>query len=197
MPARTTRLLVLGAVRRLGPATGYDVQSSLFAMAADRWAGLRSGSIYAMLRTLTRESLIRPDPADPARHRVTVEGRTAHDAWVLGGLRTLPQTGDTVELRAALHFADLLDPDAVRGALEDRLAAIGGALSDIDARIRASAPAERSPYVTSGAGLEHAVLVAQFRWLREVLDHELARSPRGGPCTSAASGFGDVAVREC
>ena len=188
MSARTTRLLVLGAVRRLGPATGYDVQSALFAMSADRWAGLRSGSIYAMLTSLTRQTRIQPDPVDPSRHRVTAEGRTAHDAWVLDGLRTLPQTGDTVELRAALQFADLLDPGAVRGALMDRLDAIEGALADIELRIRAAAPSERSPYVTSGAGLEHAVLAAQADWLRELLGHQRAcvRGANGSAATGSA-----------
>ena len=40
---------------------------------------------------------------------------------------------------------------------------------DIAARIDAAGPAVRSPYVTQGAGLEHAVLEAQSRWLRQAL----------------------------
>lgn len=178
MPARTTRLLVLGAIRRLEPATGYDVQSYLFGMAADRWAALRSGSIYAMLRSLRREALIEADPDEPARHVVTGAGRNAHDTLLITALRTLPETGDTTELRAALHFADLLRAKAVRRALTERLAAIDGALSDINARIEAAGPAGSSPFVTHRAGLQHALLRAQSEWLQNLLDQTLADSGR-------------------
>lgn len=181
MPARTTRLLVLGTVRRLEPATGYDVQSYLFGMAADRWAGLRSGSVYAMLKTLGRESLTEADSKDPVRHIVTDAGREEHDALLLGGLRMLPETGDTGELRAALHFADLLRADLVRAALTDRLTAIDGALSDIAVRIDAADPAQRSPYVTHDAGLEHALLDAQSKWLRQLLEQPLGGQGRSLP----------------
>lgn len=177
MPARTTRLLVLGTVRRLGPATGYDVQSYLFGMAADRWATLRSGSIYAMLRSLGRDSLIEGVPEDASRYVVTAVGRREHDLLLLGALRSLPETGDTAELRAALHFADLLAVEAVQDALSERLAAIGGALDDIDARIREAGPARGSPFVTYGMGLEYALLRSQATWLRDLLDKGLLDKP--------------------
>ena len=173
MPARTTRLLVLGAIRRLEPATGYDVQSYLFGMAADRWAGLRSGSIYAMLRSLRRESLVEADSEEPARHIVTTAGREEHGTLLITALRSLPETGDTTELRAALHFADLLPAGAVRSALTDRLTAIDGALSDISARIEAVGAAGSSPFVTHRTGLQHALLRAQSEWLRNLLDQAL------------------------
>lgn len=178
MPARTTRVLVLGAIRHLEPATGYDVQSYLFGMAADRWAALRSGSIYAMLRSLRRESLIEADPEEPARHVVTAAGRKEHDTLLITALRTLPETGDTTELRAALQFADLLRAEVVRSALTDRLTAIDGALSDITARIDAAGSAGSSPFVTHRAGLQHALLRAQSEWLRNLLDQALAASGR-------------------
>ena len=184
MPARTTRLLVLGAIRRLEPATGYDVQSYLFGMAADRWAALRSGSIYAMLRSLRREALIEADPEEPARHVVTAAGRNKHDTLLISALRALPETGDTTELRAALHFADLLPREAVRSALTDRLAAIDGALSDIRARIDAAGSAGNSPFVTHRAGLQYALLRAQSEWLRNLLDQALAAQGDHGPGNS-------------
>lgn len=180
MPARTTRLLVLGTVRRLGPATGYDVQSYLFGMAADRWANLRSGSIYAMLRSLGRDFLIEGTPEDASRHVVTAAGRREHDVLLLSALRSLPETGDTAELRAALHFADLLSVKAVHVALTERLVAIGGALGDIDARISEAGPAGASPFVTHGMGLEHALLRSQATWLRDLLDKRLPENPGSG-----------------
>jgi DNA-binding PadR family transcriptional regulator len=188
MAARTTRLAVLGAVRRLQPATGYDVQSYLFGMAADRWLALRSGSIYAMLQSLRRESLIEADPDDPARHVVTAAGHTEHDRLLVNALRVLPETGDTAELRVALHFADLLPVETVRRALTDRLAAIEDALSDITARIDAAGPAASSLYVTHRKGLEHALLRAQSEWLRNLLDQVL--SPRRSRSRGAARGRG-------
>lgn len=179
MPARTTRLLVLGTVRRLGPASGYEVQSHLFGLAADRWAGLRSGSIYAMLRSLTRAALIAVAPEDPGRYVTTEAGRHEHDSLTLGALRSLPDTGDTTELRAALEFADMLPPDAVRHALIERLAAIDGALDDITARVRAGSVGS-SPFVIVGRGLQHALLRAQEGWLRDLLG-VLPGSPAADP----------------
>jgi DNA-binding PadR family transcriptional regulator len=186
MAARTTRLAVLGAVRRLEPATGYDVQSYLFGMAADRWLALRSGSIYAMLQSLRRESLTEADPEDPARHVVTAAGHKEHDRLLVSALRVLPETGDTAELRVALHFADLLPVETVRSALTDRLAAIESALGDITARIDAAGPAATSPFVTHRAGLENALLRAQAEWLRNLLTEVL--TPRRSRPRGAASG---------
>ena len=49
-----TRLLVLGVVRTHGQAHGYLVNAELESWGAEKWAGLKSGSIYQSLRQLAK-----------------------------------------------------------------------------------------------------------------------------------------------
>src|SRR6185437_12722159 len=79
-----TRLLVLGAVRIFQPAHGYLVRRELLSWDVENWAAINPGSIYNMLRTLTRDGLLEEvDTADvgkgPARvaYRLTADGETA------------------------------------------------------------------------------------------------------------------------
>ena len=53
-----TRLLVLGAVRIFQPAHGYLVRRELLSWDVENWAAINPGSIYNMLRTLTRDGLL-------------------------------------------------------------------------------------------------------------------------------------------
>ncbi|WP_235211170.1 PadR family transcriptional regulator [Nocardia brasiliensis] len=52
------RLLVLGAVRRRGRAHGYQVRADLESWGAHEWAGVKSGSVYHALKTMTAEHLL-------------------------------------------------------------------------------------------------------------------------------------------
>ena len=53
-----TRLLLLGVVRTHGQANGYLVNAELESWGAEKWAGLKPGSIYQSLRQLAREGLL-------------------------------------------------------------------------------------------------------------------------------------------
>ncbi len=55
----TTRLLVLGGVRRFGRAHGYEVRRELMSWGSDEWAHVNPGSIYHALRQLAKEGLLR------------------------------------------------------------------------------------------------------------------------------------------
>ncbi|MEO3825130.1 PadR family transcriptional regulator [Actinomadura sp. B10D3] len=55
----TTRLLVLGGVRRFGRAHGYEVRRELISWGSDEWAHVNPGSIYHALRQLAKEGLLR------------------------------------------------------------------------------------------------------------------------------------------
>ncbi|WP_149263681.1 PadR family transcriptional regulator [Actinomadura sp. K4S16] len=54
----TTRLLVLGGVRRFGRAHGYEVRRELLSWGSDEWAHVNPGSIYHALRQLAKEGLL-------------------------------------------------------------------------------------------------------------------------------------------
>jgi DNA-binding PadR family transcriptional regulator len=53
-----TRLLLLGVVRTHGQANGYLVNAELESWGAEKWAGLKPGSIYQSLRQLAKEGLL-------------------------------------------------------------------------------------------------------------------------------------------
>lgn len=55
----TTRLLVLGGVRRFGRAHGYEVRRELMSWGSDEWAHMNPGSIYHALKQLAKEGLLR------------------------------------------------------------------------------------------------------------------------------------------
>ncbi|MFC3995689.1 PadR family transcriptional regulator [Nocardiopsis sediminis] len=54
-----TRLLVLGVVRTLGRAHGYQVRRELIAWGAEEWANVKPGSIYHALRQLLKSGMVR------------------------------------------------------------------------------------------------------------------------------------------
>src|ERR1700759_1617376 len=77
----STRLLVLGVVRIFQPAHGYLVRRELMSWRVDQWAALHPGSVYNMLRTLTRDGMLEEaEPADGKPHRtsyrLTADGET-------------------------------------------------------------------------------------------------------------------------
>ncbi len=89
----STRLLILGVVRRLQPVHGYDVRRVLAKWDADAWAGVRSGSIYHALTSMNRDGLLEPVDTGRVRggrartrYRLTVTGereyqRQLHQQW--------------------------------------------------------------------------------------------------------------------
>ncbi len=89
----STRLLILGVVRRLQPVHGYDVRRVLAEWDADAWSGVRSGSIYHALTSMSRDALLEPVDAGRVRggrarirYRLTVAGereyqRRLHHQW--------------------------------------------------------------------------------------------------------------------
>ncbi|MBC6459415.1 PadR family transcriptional regulator [Actinomadura sp. HBU206391] len=54
-----TRLLVLGGVRSLGRAHGYQIRGELLSWGTDEWANVNPGSIYHALKQLTKDGLLR------------------------------------------------------------------------------------------------------------------------------------------
>lgn len=53
-----SRLLILGALRRIQPAHGYQVRQELELWEADTWARIAYGSIYHALNSMAEEGLL-------------------------------------------------------------------------------------------------------------------------------------------
>lgn len=105
----TTRLLVLGAVRLFQPAHGYLVRRELLSWDVESWAAVDPGSIYNMLRSLTRDGLLEEVGADrdggPARvaYQVTMDGEVAYFGLLNKAFREIDDR-DPHLLPAALCF---------------------------------------------------------------------------------------------
>jgi DNA-binding PadR family transcriptional regulator len=140
--ASSTRLLVLGAVRVFQPAHGYLVRRELLSWGVESWAAVNPGSIYNMLRTLTREGLL-SEAEDgetgrgPARvaYRLTLDGETAFLGLLTSALWEI-DTRDPHLLPAALSFLPLLTRKQAAEALDGRADRLRLQVKEIESRAR-------------------------------------------------------------
>ncbi|WP_152361024.1 PadR family transcriptional regulator [Microlunatus speluncae] len=120
------RLLLLGAVRQLGRAHGYRIRSELESWGATDWSIVKPGSIYAGLKQLAKEDLLRahgsgasaaggPPRAD---YSLTPAGEAAFFELLRTALRS--HTQPTGVLMAGLGFITALPRAEAIGLLAER-----------------------------------------------------------------------------
>lgn len=124
-----TRLLVLGAVRSLGPAHGYQIRGELLSWGAHEWANVNPGSIYHALKQLTKDGLlrsheVRESDAGPPRTDYELTGRGEDEFFRLltDALRNVDPRQDM--LWAGLGFLSELPRPKAIALLEERLAGL-------------------------------------------------------------------------
>lgn len=172
-----TRLLVLGTVRIFQPAHGYLVRRELLSWDVENWAAINPGSIYNMLRTLTRDGLLAEvdavDRADagkgPARvaYRLTPDGETAFLGLLTSALWEISER-DPYLLPAGLCFVTMLTRKQATEALEGREAAIALRVRSLEARGRMLLEQRRiPPHTVELMDLGIAHLTGELRWVRE------------------------------
>ena len=172
-----TRLLVLGAVRIFQPAHGYLVRRELLSWDVENWAAINPGSIYNMLRSLTRDGLLAEvdavDTADtgkgPARvaYRLTADGETAFLGLLTSALWEISER-DPYLLPAGLCFLTMLTRKQASEALEGREAAIELRVRSLEARGRMLVDQRRvPPHTVELMDLGVAHLTGELRWVRE------------------------------
>ncbi len=139
-----TRLLILWLLSE-APMHGYRIKRTLDDEALRFWFSVDYGSVYAVLRTLEREGLVRETPleregARPPRRRyaITPAGRLAladllREAWV-----RLPDRGDPLDL--ALAARSELPDEEVDALIERRAEALRDRLRELGT-LASSAPA--------------------------------------------------------
>ena len=168
-----TRLLVLGAVRIFQPAHGYLVRRELLSWDVENWAATNPGSIYNMLRTLTRDGLLAEvDTADagkgPARvgYRLTPDGETAFLSLLTAALWEISER-DPYLLPAGLCFLTMLTRKQATEALEGREAAIEVRIRALEARSRMLLEQRRvPPHTAELADLGIGHLSGELGWVR-------------------------------
>jgi DNA-binding PadR family transcriptional regulator len=105
------RLLVLGALREIGPAHGYAIGQLLDEWQVQTWTRLRSGSVYHALQQMAKEGLISAGEQETGdrgpgktRFRITNSG----DAAFFKLLREALSSFDLIELSSGIAFLDAL-----------------------------------------------------------------------------------------
>ncbi len=166
----TTRLLILWLLAEQ-PQHGYRLKAILTDAGFAPWFALEDASIYAMLRSLTKQGLAaiageEQTQGRPARtlYRITPEGRRAlkdglTEAFAIVHARPEP-------IHAALAATDEFEPPALRVAFASRRLSVSERLSEIT-RQAAASPSQ------SLVRREIALLEAEHSWLEsEINNHD-------------------------
>jgi DNA-binding PadR family transcriptional regulator len=158
------RMLVLGVVRQLGTAHGYQVRRELLSRRADEWASVAPGSIYQAMRTLTKRGLLEQVATESAGgpertvYRITPDGETEFFHLVRSAISDPGDGSET--LNAAFSFLHLLDRSTIAQLLGYRVQALW-------ARLVAVEPPEddgKPPQVTELHKLHAAQIRAEIQW---------------------------------
>ncbi len=148
------RLLVLGALREIGPAHGYAIGQLLEAWQVQTWTHLRSGSVYHALQQMAKEGLIgagKQEAGDRGPGKTRFAITDAGDAAFFNLLREALSSFDLIELSSGIAFLDALPKEG-----RERLAETTELLSENANRLRkiaAITPAGR------GAPRTHDLLI--------------------------------------
>lgn len=169
--ATTTRMLVLGVVSIFEPANGYQIRRELLSWGVEQWADLKTGSVYSMLATLTKQGLIvRHDLLDAGRrvavYALSPAGRAEFEqlvATALDGSRGM----DRKLFQVAMNFAPFLPRARVVAGLQSRIARADEALHDVRAKITGAEPIP--PHVLRFLTFDVSLLETEINWLRDLV----------------------------
>lgn len=124
-----TRMALLGLLCRYGPRYGYELRTLVKEQNLDRIADVQYGSIYSVLKRLSRDGLVVEVERSRSGNRperiafdVTDEGRKELRRLVADALTDPGQAERPVDI--ALHFSGLLSLDEVAAFLQSRLDAL-------------------------------------------------------------------------
>jgi DNA-binding PadR family transcriptional regulator len=137
-----TRLLVLGVLRFMQPAHGYEIRQELLSWQLEPWTAVGTGSIYSALRTLEKDGAIRVAGAGREGNR---PARTSYELTQAGQreFETLLRQAwwqvqpSTEPLVPALGMFPVLTRAEMSAALQSRLAQLQTQLEHM-AAIRAT-----------------------------------------------------------
>lgn len=164
--------VVLGIVHSVQPCTSYMIRRALRASPSTYWSA-SAGSVYPLIRRLTKNGLIEatPDPSDRRGRqvlRLRKEGRAALRAWTIEGSdpKVAARMYDSVRLR--MFSLGALKPVEQRRFAVRALAALEASLLEtrehFDSEATSSDEFER---LANLGGVYQAE--ARVRWMREAV----------------------------
>ena len=169
-----TRLFILGALAKHGPMYGHQLRRDARLDRTELWSEVRPGSLYGALHRLAAEGLIEPlrteqDGQLPARtvYGITEEGHRELRVLRAEALQEVRLQPDPVDL--ALAMSSDLDPDILRGYLDDRVRALSARAAQFDHQRDRLWPGQT---VADDLVVEHARrrIQAELDWHQLVLD---------------------------
>lgn len=175
-----TRLLILGVIRFMQPAHGYELRRELLSWQLEPWTNVGTGSIYSALRTLEKDGAIRAVSSSREGNR---PARTSYEVTEAGEreFRTLLRQAwwqvhpSTEPLVPALGMFPELSRQELMAALQSRITQMQGHLDHIAAvratiRDGATPPVDEIPeHVRELLDFLSARGRAELEWTRQFL----------------------------
>jgi DNA-binding PadR family transcriptional regulator len=166
-------MLVLGVVKLVGEAHGYQVRRELTSWAADKWANVQPGSIYHALKSLAREGLLEAvgteSDGGPARtsYRITPAGDRELMESLGGALADSSRPLD--ELSASVSLLVLMPRDQALVLLKSRLVGLTAQVAPTKHLVEAFPEMGKPAHVSELARLWLVQLEGQVRWTEELI----------------------------
>lgn len=109
------RVLVLGMLNRRGPMHGYEILRRAEFMNVEEWGGVKVGSLYAAIRRMRLEGLIREERTErdgrfPARtvYAITPDGQEELGVLLERSLRTVVMDADPFGVALTASFGPII-----------------------------------------------------------------------------------------
>lgn len=179
------RLTILGLLAGRGPMHGHQIRRTAELTNAEVWGGITSGALYAELRRLDGEGLIRPVREEqvgrrPARtiYEITAEGHLELVVQREAALDVIFGSADPVSV--VLLFAPGRDPAALASRLAARRRRVAAQLEDMtEERNRLTGQDLLSPLAIAAFRRGELRLEAELRWHDESQRQIAAAAPAG------------------
>jgi DNA-binding PadR family transcriptional regulator len=177
-----SRLMILGLLAVRGPMHGHQIRRTAELTNAEVWGGITSGALYAELRRLDGEGLIRPVREEqvgrrPARtiYEITAEGHLELVVQREAALDVIFGSADPVSV--VLLFAAGSDPAALARRLAARRLRVAAQLEAmIEERNRLTGQDLLSPLAIAAFRRGELRLEAELRW-HEECERQIAAAP--------------------
>jgi DNA-binding PadR family transcriptional regulator len=188
-----SRLMILGLLAGRGPMHGHQIRRTAELTSTEVWGGITGGALYAELRKLDGEGLIRAVREEqvgrrPARtvYEITEEGRLELVVQRDAALEVVFGPADPVSV--VLLFAAGTDASELGERLAARCRQVVAQLEAMaEERERLTGQGILPPLAAAAFRRGELRLEAELRW-HEEFGREMAAGPAGGPAPRRAAG---------